>query len=100
MNGIALVLVLSLVVEKLVQLFKDLVYAVPFFPDKFRPLTLQLLSLGFGIVLALGTGLNAMELMGVKFAYPTIGMAITGLVIGKGSNFAHDFFGRFEKPSA
>ncbi len=96
MDGIALVFVLSVLVEKLVQLFKDFVYAVPFLPDKFRPLSVQLLSLACGIVLALGTGLNALELMHVPFAYPQVGMVITGLVIGRGSNFAHDVFSIYE----
>lgn len=99
MDGLALVFFLAFVVEKLVQLFKDIVYAIPFLPDKFKPLTLQLISLGFGIVLAVGAGLNALELMHVQFAYPYVGMVITGLVIGKGANFAHDFFHGFGKPN-
>jgi hypothetical protein len=92
MDGIALVIFLALVVEKLIELFKELVYAIPFFPDKLKPLTLELISLAFGIVLALGSGLNAMELMNVQFKYSLLGMILTGLVIGKGASFAHDFF--------
>lgn len=97
MDGLALVFLLAVVVEKLVDIFKDIVYAIPFFPDKFRPLTLELLSLACGLVLAFQSDINALELLNVKVSNPTIGIGITGLVIGKGANFAHDFFHSFGK---
>lgn len=97
MDGLAVALLLSVVVEKLIQLFKDLVNAVPFLPDKFRPLTVQLLSLACGLALAYSTGINTFELIGVKAIHPAMGIIITGLVIGKGSNFAHDFFQTFNQ---
>lgn len=100
MNGIALVFLLSMVVEKLVQLFKDLVAAIPILPDKFKPLTLELISLAFGILLAFQTKMNAFELLDVHFSSANVGMFITGLVIGKGANFAHDFFQSFSKSKA
>jgi xanthosine utilization system XapX-like protein len=99
LDGIALVFLLAIVVEKLVQIFKDIVYALPFLPDKFRPLTLEILSLGCGLLLAFQTNINALELINVKIPNPMIGVGITGLVIGKGANFAHDFFGCFSKGS-
>ena len=97
MGGLALVFFLAVVVEKIVEIFKDVVYAIPIFPDKFRPLTLELLSLAFGLILAFQSGINALELLDVKIIDPQIGIGITGLVIGKGSNFAHDFFHGFGK---
>ena len=97
MDGLALVSFLAVVVEKLVEIFKDIVYAIPFLPVKFRPLTLEVLSLAFGILLAFQTNINAFELLSVKITNPIIGIVITGLVIGKGANFAHDFFHAFSK---
>ncbi|HBW38563.1 hypothetical protein [Desulfosporosinus sp. BICA1-9] len=97
MDGIALVVFLAVVVEKVVEIFKDIVYAIPIFPDKFRPLTLEVLSLACGLLLAFQSGINALELLDVKIINPMIGIGITGLVIGKGSNFAHDFFHSFSK---
>ena len=93
MDGLALVFLLAIVVEKLVEIFKTIVYAIPFLPDKFRPLTLELLSLACGLLLAFQANINAMELLKVNISNPFIGIGITGLVIGKGANFAHDFFG-------
>gem|GEM_PF-823529 len=92
LDGLALVFLLAVVVEKLVEIFKDIVYAIPMFPDKFRPLTLELLSLACGTLLAFQTNINAFDLLQVKVSSAIVGIATTGLVIGKGANFAHDFF--------
>lgn len=86
------IFILAVVIEKLVELFKALVYALPFLPENFKPITLELISLGLGILLAYETNINALSLMGVETLDPLVGIIITGLVIGKGSNFAHDFF--------
>lgn len=92
MDGIALVFLLAVVVEKVVEVFKDIVYAIPFFPEKFKPLTLEVLSLACGLILAFQTNIDALRLLNVQISNPMIGVGITGLVIGKGANFAHDFF--------
>ncbi|MCB8817329.1 hypothetical protein [Desulfosporosinus shakirovi] len=97
MDGLALVFMLAVLVEKVVEIFKDIVYAIPFFPDKFRPLTLELLSLACGVLFAFQSDINALELLDVKITNPGVGIVITGLVIGKGANFAHDFFHSFSK---
>ncbi|GAB6152847.1 hypothetical protein JCM17380_15970 [Desulfosporosinus burensis] len=97
MDGITLVVFLAIVVEKVVEIFKGIVCTIPIFPDKFKPLTLELLSLACGVLLAFQSGINALDLLDVKIANPLIGIGITGLVIGKGSNFAHDFFHSFSK---
>ncbi|MFZ3101126.1 MAG: hypothetical protein WA131_09375 [Desulfitobacteriaceae bacterium] len=97
MDGLALVLLLAVVVEKLVEIFKDIVYSIPMFPDKFRPLTLELLSLTCGLLFAFQSNINAFELLNVKISDPMVGIVTTGLVIGKGANFAHDFFQSFSK---
>jgi hypothetical protein len=83
--------------EKLVQIFKDIVYAIPFLPDKFRPLILEMLSLACGLIFAFQTNINAFELLNVSISNPTVGIGIRGLVIGRGANFAHDFFHSFGK---
>jgi len=97
MDGLTLIFFLAVVVEKVVEIFKGIVYAIPFLPDKFRPLTLEVLSLACGILLAYQTNINVFELLDVKITNPMIGIVTTGLVIGKGSNFAHDIFHSFTK---
>lgn len=92
MDGLALVFLLAVVVEKVVEVFKDIVYVIPFFPDNFRPLTLELFSMACGLLLAFQSNIDALKLLDVQISNPIIGTVITGLVIGKGANFAHDFF--------
>ena len=97
MDGLAVVFLLAVMVEKLVEVFKGIVYSIPILPDKFRPLTLEVLSLACGLLFAFQANIDAFILLGVKIIDPRIGVAITGLVIGKGANFAHDFFQSFCK---
>lgn len=92
MDVISSIFILAVVVEKVVELFKTIVYALPFISDKFKPITLELISLGTGILLAFQTNIDSLALLGVQTQNPLVGVIITGLVIGKGSNFAHDFF--------
>lgn len=94
-DALSLVVLLAVVVEKVVDLFKTIVSAIPFLPDKFRPLTIELISLATGILLAYETQVNALSLIGIQTKNEVVGVILTGLVIGKGANFAHDFFHRF-----
>ncbi|AFL99132.1 MULTISPECIES: hypothetical protein [Desulfitobacterium] len=95
MDALSLVVLLAVVVEKVVDLFKTIVSAIPFLPDKIRPLTLELISLSIGILLAYETQINALSLIGIQTKDGYVGVIITGLVVGKGANFAHDFFHHF-----
>ena len=97
MDALSLVVILAIVVEKLVELFKRLVYIMPFLPTKFRPLTIEIFSLALGILLAYESQINALDLLGVPTQDNIVGIIVTGLVIGKGSNFAHDFFHNFNQ---
>ena len=95
MDAISLVVLLAIGVEKVVDLLKNLVSLIPSLPDKIRPLALELISLGIGILLAYETQIDALAVIGVKTQHSYLGIIITGLVVGKGANFAHDFFHYF-----
>lgn len=47
-------------------------------------------ALIIGLVLALGTGLDLMAMIGVPMKVPYVGMILTGLLISRGANFVHD----------
>ena len=55
---------------------------------KFHPDVLG--SLIIGIVLALSTGLNFFELVGLPIINPYIGQVLTGILASRGANFIHD----------
>lgn len=95
MDALSIVVLLAVVVEKIVDLFKTIVSTISFLPDKVRPLTLELISLGIGILLAYETQIDALSLIGIQTKNGYAGVIITGLVVGKGANFAHDFFRLF-----
>jgi hypothetical protein len=56
--------------------------------DKLHPDVLG--SLIIGIVLALSTGLNLFELVGLPIIHPLIGQVFTGILASRGANFVHD----------
>jgi len=47
-------------------------------------------ALIIGLILALGTGLDLMTMIGVPMKVPYVGMILTGLLISRGANFVHD----------
>ncbi|TDT63437.1 hypothetical protein [Fonticella tunisiensis] len=47
-------------------------------------------ALIIGLLLALGTGLDLMAMIGVPMKVPYVGMILTGLLISRGANFVHD----------
>ena len=47
-------------------------------------------SLIIGILLALATGLNFFELVGLPIINPYIGQVLTGILASRGANFIHD----------
>jgi hypothetical protein len=48
-------------------------------------------AFGVGIVLALATGTDLLLLVGLQSHIPGVGEVVTGLVIGRGSNYLFDF---------
>lgn len=47
-------------------------------------------ALAIGLLLAVGTGLDLMAMVGVPLKIPYVGMILTGLLISRGANFIHD----------
>lgn len=47
-------------------------------------------ALVIGLVLALGTGLDLMAMVGIPMSVPYVGVILTGLLISRGANFIHD----------
>ncbi len=51
-----------------------------------------------GVGLALTYGLDAINgLLGISPRLPHLGEVLTGLVLGRGANYVHDFYGKFVK---
>jgi hypothetical protein len=84
---------LALIVES----FAEYVFGMPF--DKVRRLrryrwTLRYFAMALGVLVAAGYGLDFMPpLLGVT--PQPVGILLTGLMIGRGSNFAHEVLAAF-----
>jgi len=58
-------------------------------------------SIALGIVLAFATGIDLLNVVAKTFGQtiePTIGLIFTGVILGRGSNFIHDFWKRIQNP--
>lgn len=51
-------------------------------------------ALLIGLLLAIGAKIDLLQLAGVGLVIPYLGMALTGLLISRGSNFAHDLINK------
>lgn len=47
-------------------------------------------ALVVGLLLAIGTGLDLMFMVGIPIKIPYVGRILTGLLISRGANFVHD----------
>lgn len=85
---LAELLILAAVTESVSELVKDFAK---------NGLTIgRITAVVFGQVIAWGTSLNLLEGIGITGAdwLVYIGIALTGLVIGRGGNYVHDFMDR------
>ena len=61
---------------------------------------MRYISLAVGMALALAYQLDIIfEAFGYVAFWPWTGVAVTGLVIGRGSNYLHAFYSRYLKPT-
>jgi hypothetical protein len=66
-----------------------------------RIMLLRYISVALGIVLCVVYNANLLSLLGVTTGIPFVGNVLTGLLIGRGSNYVHDFASRWlAKPSS
>lgn len=50
-------------------------------------------ALVVGLLLAIGTQLDLLAMVGIPVIIPYLGIVLTGLLISRGANFIHDLFG-------
>lgn len=48
-------------------------------------------ALIIGLLICIGAGFDAMVIIGIPLHIPYLGMILTGILVSRGSNFAHDF---------
>jgi hypothetical protein len=74
-------------------LFDWLVARLKFDPD-LKGILLRTVSATVGVLIAVEYALNIPGLLGMQALHPWLGQALTGLVIGRGSNAVHEFLAK------
>ena len=91
------VFALAYLCENLTEyLFKDLLKAF-----KIGSRYLKYISALLGISLCLAYGVDIFEdLLGVSALFDPVGEALTGIILGRGSNYIHDFYKTYVRKEA
>ena len=94
MQGVLLILALAVTVEAVVEYIKSI---VKMFTDRdFKTGCTQLAAAGISIALCFAAGADLFAAVGLTFAAPWIGMALTGLFASRGANFVSDLIKKLQ----
>ncbi|MEE9198212.1 MAG: hypothetical protein V3U26_00280 [Dehalococcoidia bacterium] len=89
------ILVLAFLAESLTEYL----FSRPLADLKINREYLRYVAAGVGVVLALVYKVDILaQFPGLGAEYPVVGRVLSGLVLGRGANFAHDFYSRFLNP--
>lgn len=84
MQAIGLIFILAVLVEGIIE------YLGTAIPQAFKAYVAAL----FAVVVCLAYNADLLALLGYPAAYPYVGAILTGLVIGRGSNYLNDIVSR------
>ena len=94
MQGILLILALAVTVEAVVEYVKSI---VKMFTEKdYRTAITQLSTAAIAIALCFAAGADLYAALGLRFAAPWIGTALTGLFASRGANYVSDLIGKLQ----
>ena len=94
MQGILLILALAVTVEAVVEYVKSI---VKMFTEKdYRTAITPLSAAAIAIALCFAAGADLYAALGLRFAAPWIGTALTGLFASRGANYVSDLIGKLQ----
>ena len=92
MQGIILIITLAIVVEALIEYGKSIGRA---FADGERKIAVtHIAAVVLGVALCIATGADLFAAAQIRFALPSVGRVLTGILISRGSNYVSDFIKR------
>ena len=68
-------------------------------PTTWQDLVLRYVAAAVGIALCILYKADLLEMVSITSPWPYVGNIITGIIIGRGANFVHDFASRWLAPS-
>lgn len=86
-EGFIGIFILAVLVEGLIAYFVS--------DEKKSQPWLKYVAAGLGVLLCLAYNADLLASLGLVSLYPFVGQVLTGLVIGRGSNYLNDFISKF-----
>lgn len=96
MSKFLLILMLAITVEALVQYLKTILQTLQ--SKEYKTAMTQAVAIAISVLLCFATGADFYSLLGVVFAFPWLGIVLTGIFISRGSNYVADFIKRLQNP--
>jgi len=88
MDPIASWLVISIVVERLVEIIAEMFPAIHKLDNKYVEPKL-IIALGLGFLFSFGANLNFFAMFGIIFTFPYVGESVSAVFIAAGSAYVH-----------
>lgn len=94
MEGIVLIITLAIIVEALIEYAKSIGKAV--LGGGWKTAVTQIVAIVGSIIICFATGADLFATIGLVFAWPWIGIVLTGIIISRGANYVSDFITRLQ----
>lgn len=94
MNMIVLAIMMAVTVEGLVELGKNIGKAL--LDGSYKTAVTQICAAVISCGLCIAVGADVFSALGVSFAFPRLGMVLTGLFASRGSNYISDLVKRLQ----
>lgn len=95
MEGITLIIALAVVTEALIEYGKSIGRAIVG-NDKKAAIT-QVAAIVLSVLLCFATGADLFQIVGINFAWPGVGVVLTGILGSRGANYLSDFIAKIHK---
>ena len=93
-SAICLTIVVAILVEGIIEYAKSIAKGIV--DGQVKTAVTQIVSIVVGVVLCLLCGVDVFASLGIIFAYPYVGMILTGVFASRGSNYVSDLVKRIQ----
>ena len=94
MEGIVLIVTLSIIVEALIEYAKSIGKAIV--GGGWKTAVTQIVAIVGAVILCFATGADLFAAIGLEFIWPWLGVVLTGVIISRGANYVSDFITRLQ----
>lgn len=93
-SAICLTIVVAILVEGIIEYAKSIAKGI--MDGQVKTAVTQIASIVIGVVLCLLCSVDVFASLGITFAYPYVGMILTGVFASRGSNYVSDLVKRIQ----